>query len=1314
MSKSTKIVAAWSAAAVAVGAAAFSASGQNSRAVTTAQSADLMVPTVSQDVPASVTRSGEALKHYFLFMADEPAAKVFAASQERNQVNGRFVTAGKADENKAQAERMAAQDAVSHARMLGDKQQALTGRLKAEFNAEIIYRAQTAVNGIAILAKPSQVADLSKLPGVTRVMEIDLVRESAVTSVNFVGTRNFWNTAGTLNARGEGVGVCVIDSGIDFVHTAMGGPGGTQGYDLNCTSIAGGTPNTTFPTSKVVWGYDLAGDNYNAAGAGAALIPVPDPNPMCVGPASFSGAQGHGAACASLIAGFGVNADGTTYTGTYDASNPDISTMRVSPGIAPLASLYAIRVFGNSGSSGLVGQALDITTALRIWQLSPNGTPLPPAISSLTGAAAPPRTPVVSVTSLSLGSSNGYYSPFDSSSVAAQNAALAGLSVIISAGNAYDSHYIVGSPSVATATISVAATYNQQLPGATANAPVNGGQAALVNQGMLLGTAAVGITVQPNVLAATDVIYSRDPLGDFQHTAGTTNTAILTCALRNFSGEPVSDATGAPLMPAGGNPYVGKIVLIDRGGVGFHQKALAAARAGAAACVIVNNRPGAAPGMAAATGTPTIPVVGIPVVSISQDDGALLANSGIANGGPARPGAQLALVPENPNGADIIADYSSRGPRRFDNVLKPDMAAPAENVTVLQAGTGNQVMSFNGTSSACPHVAGAIALLRQVTNSAGTSPAWTMQEIKALMLNMNQANPSTAGNLYGLGRIGGGRLGLNPNGGVPSAVMYSTDADFPVHVSWGVVDVPADGSATVNKTVRLVNKAPFTRTFSTSVVAINDMPGVKYEVIGDSGLGTTISVGPNATKDFTVRLNATGSGLRHVREATVSAQQVFAINAPPVTPVALLPRSSLSEFGARLVLTENVAVRPSAEGLPATANVLALALHSLPRPTSSLSVTPATISLPATTSTQNLTFAGTSISTGPNTGVVANRIADIQSHAKVFELQYVKPTSTETDPYFKRAEVKEVAVTSDFARRGNPFDTAASNNQSLVLTFAVTTQGDFNTPSSSDVDIRILVDTNGDGTENFTVRSFAWNDPSYGTGTNGSNMFLCVTNPTGSGTLTTTGFFTNITSTVPTNMLNNNVNMLSVNAQRLGLTAGTSRFLYKVQTFWRGSLESETPWISYDCARPGIDASGLAGVNEPFIFNANTGGTVSLSVNGPNFSANRSIGALAVFPHNAAGNRSQIVLAAAASRLFITNFSPGTGAPGTPVTITGSGFTGTTAVSFGGVNATGFTVNSDTQITVNVPAGAQSGTIKVTTGAGTATSRARFTVINNS
>jgi hypothetical protein len=63
------------------------------------------------------------------------------------------------------------------------------------------------------------------------------------------------------------------------------------------------------------------------------------------------------------------------------------------------------------------------------------------------------------------------------------------------------------------------------------------------------------------------------------------------------------------------------------------------------------------------------------------------------------------------------------------------------------------------------------------------------------------------------------------------------------------------------------------------------------------------------------------------------------------------------------------------------------------------------------------------------------------------------------------------------------------------------------------------------------------------------------------------------------------------------------------------------------------------------------------------------------------------------------------------VKITGTGFTGATAVSFNNVNATTFTVNpAGTQITATVPTGATTGKIKVTTPGGSATSTTDFTV----
>lgn len=76
----------------------------------------------------------------------------------------------------------------------------------------------------------------------------------------------------------------------------------------------------------------------------------------------------------------------------------------------------------------------------------------------------------------------------------------------------------------------------------------------------------------------------------------------------------------------------------------------------------------------------------------------------------------------------------------------------------------------------------------------------------------------------------------------------------------------------------------------------------------------------------------------------------------------------------------------------------------------------------------------------------------------------------------------------------------------------------------------------------------------------------------------------------------------------------------------------------------------------------------------------------------------------------ISGFAPASGPVGTQVTITGSNFTGASAVSFNGAQADGFTVDSATQIRAFVPAGATDGKISVTAPGGTATSANNYDV----
>src|SRR3989442_1460439 len=76
----------------------------------------------------------------------------------------------------------------------------------------------------------------------------------------------------------------------------------------------------------------------------------------------------------------------------------------------------------------------------------------------------------------------------------------------------------------------------------------------------------------------------------------------------------------------------------------------------------------------------------------------------------------------------------------------------------------------------------------------------------------------------------------------------------------------------------------------------------------------------------------------------------------------------------------------------------------------------------------------------------------------------------------------------------------------------------------------------------------------------------------------------------------------------------------------------------------------------------------------------------------------------------ISSFVPTSGTVGTKVTVSGSNLTGARSVKFNGLSSS-FTVNSPTQITATVPASATTGTIAVTTPAGTTTSGSAYTVL---
>ncbi|MCG5052474.1 MAG: S8 family serine peptidase [Myxococcales bacterium] len=88
------------------------------------------------------------------------------------------------------------------------------------------------------------------------------------------------------------------------------------------------------------------------------------------------------------------------------------------------------------------------------------------------------------------------------------------------------------------------------------------------------------------------------------------------------------------------------------------------------------------------------------------------------------------------------ADYSSRGPNRFFDVGKPDLAAPGHYVLAAESDPNPNpplAAEYSGTSMASPHVAGAAALLRQL------KPTWTPAEVKSALQTTSDPNVTRRG-----------------------------------------------------------------------------------------------------------------------------------------------------------------------------------------------------------------------------------------------------------------------------------------------------------------------------------------------------------------------------------------------------------------------------------------------------------------------------------------------------------------------------------------------------------------------------------------
>ncbi|MGK2850638.1 MAG: S8 family serine peptidase [Candidatus Limnocylindrales bacterium] len=286
---------------------------------------------------------------------------------------------------------------------------------KIDRSFTVLARTTVSLNAVVARVNGKQLAKLATDPSVASIRKVRDYQLDLSETVPYIGG----TAVQGLGVTGEGITVAVLDSGIDYTHKDLGGPGTLLAYKNAYGVKTKDTKNTKindaykgkklFPTAKVIGGYDFVGESW----PDGALAPDPDPID-CGGPVVIGGCDGgHGTHVADIIAG--------------------------TLGVAPDATLLAIKVcsaVATSCSGIALLQGMD-------FALDPNQDGV--------------TTDHADVINMSLGSDYGQ--PGDDDLVAAvESATAAGVLTVASAGNGSDKPYIAGTPASAPTALSVAQT----------------------------------------------------------------------------------------------------------------------------------------------------------------------------------------------------------------------------------------------------------------------------------------------------------------------------------------------------------------------------------------------------------------------------------------------------------------------------------------------------------------------------------------------------------------------------------------------------------------------------------------------------------------------------------------------------------------------------------------------------------------------------------------------------------------------------------------------------------------------------------------
>jgi subtilisin family serine protease len=629
----------------------------------------------------------------------------------------------------------------------------LRGRDRA---AKELYRTSNAVAGVTVVADAATLRELAVSPDVRSIRLTVPKRFENSGAAVLTRVLDTWRDTGRL---GDDVRVGVIDTGIDYTHANFGGPGTPEAFRAIDEKVV---DPSYFPTAKVVGGHDFVGNAYDAeSDDSAASTPRPDPNPL--------DCNGHGSHVAGTAAGFGVDADGSTFDGDYTALTPDaLNAMRIGPGMAPRALLYALKVFGCQGSTNVTADALD-------WALDPDQD----------GDFADH----LDIVNLSLGSDYG--APDDPDSLFVRKVNQNGVLTVFSAGNGGDLYDIGGSPGNTPEALTVASTRDQYV----------------------LRDAA-------EVTAPADVAGIKPGQYSVNYTAY--DTLELTAPVVRLNPADQIDRDGCVASAFSSTDVAGKIVWLEwddndatrRCGSGG--RTTNASNAGAAGVLLTSTLENFAAGIGGNAVIPAFQLTGSATAQLRLPMEAGTLSIRYAGG------LRTSLKTFQPAIEDTTSSFTSRGTRTN---VKPDVAAPGDTIASTLVGSGNRPAVNSGTSMAAPHVAGIAALIRQA------HPDWTPAEIKAAVMDTadhdvfsheDRGIPIHAPNRVGTGRV-------NARNALDNQVLaFAEDNPSQVSVGFGVVE--AAGPVRLTRTIRVVNKSIRQVGYDVAYHGITDMPGVEYRV----------------------------------------------------------------------------------------------------------------------------------------------------------------------------------------------------------------------------------------------------------------------------------------------------------------------------------------------------------------------------------------------------------------------------------------------------------------------------------------------------